>query len=160
MKTMRWFCLVLAAAILWGGSAWADGACVQTASANRSSGSVVITFVCTGDVANGSIPATAFSTANMALIKGTHFLYSVIAYPTSGGTAPDAADVTVSMKGLDLLGGKGANLIHATNPQEVTPYSLFTTMYKFFRIYDTLTLGVANQATASAEYTIDFVFER
>jgi len=117
-------------------------------------------FVCTGDAANGSIPDTAISAAILAEIEG-HYFYTASAYPTAGGTAPDAADVQiVDANGEDLLGGKGINLIHATAKQTVFPYSAFQTENYAPAVINNLTMKVANQATPSANYTIELVFAR
>lgn len=142
------------------GSLWAAGSCTQTATKDASSRFLLIKFVCTGDGAGGtagSIPATAISAANMALILDKARLVSVMAYPTTGGTAPDAADVTLTMNGQDLLGGAGVNLIHATATQDVYPLNTGGDV-RFPLITNTVTLGVANQATASANYTIEAIF--
>ena len=136
---------------------WAAGSCTQTATRDAASRFVLIKFVCTGDSGNGSIPATAISAANMALILDKARLLSVTAYPTSGGTAPDAADVTLTMNGQDLLGGAGANLIHATATQDTYPLNTGGDI-RFPFITNTVTFGVANQATVSANYTIEAVF--
>lgn len=117
----------------------------------------MITLACTGDSSDGSIPST---TVDVSHLKGKFYLYQVVAFPTSGGTAPDAADVTVTMDGQDLLGGKGVNLIHATATQDVFPYSTFMSSWRFPLITSNLTLAVANQATASANFTILLKFVR
>lgn len=120
----------------------------------------VLKFVCIGAADNGSIPDTALSAAIQAEIEG-HYLYTASAYPTAGGTPPDAADVqVVDAHGEDLLGGKGVNLIHATAKQTVFPYSAFQTENYAPAVINALTLKVANQATASANYTIELVFAR
>lgn len=152
--------LVIAAVIValaLPGSVWAAGSCTQSAVADAKSRYVTIKFVCTGDSGDGSIPATAISTANMALLLDKARLVSVTAYPTSGGTAPDAANVTLTMNGQDLLGGAGANLIHATATQDVYPLNTGGDI-RFPLITGTVTLGVAAQATNSANYTIEAVF--
>jgi hypothetical protein len=129
-----------------------------------------ITFTCTGDASDGTIPNTDTNAANTALIKGL-YLYQVIAYPTSGGTAPDAADVMIyDANGMDLLGSvdggttpyAGANLIHATLSQTCFPsmYLVKTTSHvNYFPIVTgALTLDVDNQGTNSANWTIVLVF--
>jgi hypothetical protein len=140
---------------------WAAGSCVQTAVRDPAAPNMVlIKFVCTGDSGDGSIPNTDVSAANMALILNKALLYSVTVYPTSGGTAPDAADVSVYQAGVDLLGAKGVNLIHATATQHISPYSTFKGEYYYPAITGTVQLRVANQATASANYTIELQFLR
>ena len=139
------------------GILWAAGSCTQTAVKDASSRYLTIKFVCTGDSANGSIPATAISSDNMGIILDKARLLYVTAYPTSGGTAPDAADVTLTMNGQDLLGGAGVNLIHATATQDTYPLNTGGDI-RFPLITNTVTLAVAAQATVSANYTIEAIF--
>ena len=149
---------ILIPSLLWA----ADGTATQSAVRDASGSTVMIKLVCTGSTVDGSLPAAQgiISTANMALIIDKYFLYDVVAYPTSGGTAPDAADVTVSMNGQDLLGAKGVGLIHATATYDTFPYSVFMSSYRFPAITNTLTVGVANEATISCNYTIELIFSR
>lgn len=133
------------------------GSCTQTRHKYKG-GTVVIKLVCTGDSTNGSLPTQTVSDANMAEIQGSHFLYQVVAYPTSGGTAPDAADITVLQNTQDLLGGKGTNLIHATNTLNSHPYNSTMTAYYYPAIINTITVAVANQSTNSANWTMELVF--
>jgi hypothetical protein len=135
----------------------ADGSCTQTA-ASYPGGFYVVTFACTGDSATGAIPNQTVSTGAMSILKGYYYLYQVVAYPTPGGTAPDAADVTVSMDNQDLLGTKGVNLIHATATYDTHPYSAFMTAYRYPAITSNVSMAVANQATASANYTVKLIF--
>lgn len=91
------------------------------------------------------------------LIKGRS-LRAVEAFPTAGGTAPDAADVTVKdSDGLDLLNAGGANLIHATN--KLSTYATIDDLGATIPVRGALTIGIANQATASANFTIRLCFE-
>ena len=101
--------------MIYSSISWAAGSCTQSATSLAGRDSLVVKFLCTGDSSTGSIPDTAIAAATMTLLKqSSHFLYLVTAYPTSGGPAPDAADVSVLMNGTDLLGAKGVNLISAT----------------------------------------------
>lgn len=131
-------------------------------------GRMNIILTCTGDADNGSIPATDLKAEYIKMLKdGNYALIDVIALPTPGGTAPDAADVTVKAKNYktysstvapavarDLLGGAGVNLIHATNEQ-----SIGAGMPVYETVNGDLTVSVANQATNSAHYTLILVFE-
>ncbi len=131
-----------------------------------------LTFIITGDGTNGSIANTDTSAANTLLIVGWR-LVQVEAFPTSGGTAPDAADVMIyTSNGRDLLGSEdggttayqGLNLIHATLARAVIPdlYIPRAGVHQpyFPIITGTLTLDVDNQGTASANWTIVLTFER
>ena len=135
------------------------GSCTESVN-SRDDSVVVVEFACTCDSTNGTLPTQTFSDSAMSQIKWTHFLYSVTAYPTSGGTAPDAADVAILMNGQDLLGTKGVNLIHATATYDVFPYSAFMSRDRFPTIISTLTWTLANQATNSANFTVKYVFWR
>ena len=149
--------------LLFSVNAFAAGSCTQSLSSFPDTmyppAMYVLKFVCTGDAVNGSIPDTPITATTANSLYGMYF-YTAVAYPTSGGETPDAADVTVTMQGRDLLGGKGVNLIHATATQSTAPYNTFSSVYEYTAIIDTLTVAVANQATASANYTIDLVFAR
>jgi hypothetical protein len=153
--------IALALALLLPSSLWAatPGTCVQTPY-QLGPMSMMVKFVCTHSADGGGLATQTITTATMAELSGSYFLYSVTAYPTSGGTAPDAADVAVLMNGEDLLGAKGVNLIHATATYDTLPYSAFMASYRYPRINNTITVTVANQATASANYTIELDFER
>jgi hypothetical protein len=127
-------------------------------------------FLCTGDSSNGSIPNTAMSNFNLSLIKGMR-LFQVEAYPTAGGTAPDAASVFIlDSDGMDLLGAidgsttpyNGLNLIHATLKYATAPdlYNLGNTAHSAYYpvVTEALTLKVISQATASANWTVVLTF--
>ena len=161
-------CLVLLAALTFPARVLADGTVVET-TLHYTGGMVVVTLTCTGDASDGSIPDTDLADATMDILAGHYYLYSVSAWPVSGGTAPDAADVFIlDANGEDYLGSadggttaeKGANLIHATLKKTTMPYSTFNSSYFFFPVTSTLTLRVANQGTAEAEYVVQLVFGR
>ena len=123
-----------------------------------------VIFTCTG-AADGSITNTAFSQQVLRDIQGM-YLYCVTAYPTSGGTAPDAADVFILTPGNeDLLGsddnstaGNGANLIHATLQKTCIPYLGLLNLNFYPVVHEVLTLQVANQDTDSADFTVVLTF--
>ena len=78
---------------------------------------VEIVLTCTADAATATYPATVVNTLENISdwdLRGLK-LYSVKAYP--GAVAPtDGTDLTITDKyGVDLLGGKGENLIDATS---------------------------------------------
>jgi len=148
------------------------GSCTQSAKNYQNSGMRTITLVCSGSPDDGAIPNIAISTANTALITG-YRLEQVEAYPTVGGTAPDAADVFIlTDTGIDLLGSvdgsttayMGLNLIHATLTKRAYPdiYLTGSTSHAHYSpmITGVLTLKVLNQATASANYTIVLTFQK
>lgn len=161
--------LIIICLIAFSGSAWAAGTAPQTLE-KVSKYIRTITFVCVGDSGNGSIPNTATNTANTAFIRGW-YLTKVEAFPTSGGTAPDAADVMIyDSDGLDLLGSEdggttawaGLTLIHATLKRACVPNlylpraGLHVNYYP--AITGALTLDVDNQGTNDAEATVVLTF--
>lgn len=152
--------VALVVALLLASLSFAAGSCTETVVRDAAGSTVKVALACTGDAANGSIPTITLATATQALIKDKYYLYSVTAYPTPAGTAPDAADVTVLQNGQDMLGGKGVNLIHATATYDTAPYSAFMTAYRYPAIVNTVTVAVANQATVSANYTLELIFAR
>jgi hypothetical protein len=131
---------------------------VSTSIETITGGFVVVRLVCTGDSGDGSIPRQTIYNKDLAGGTGAIYLYQVKTYP--GATAPDAADVYVYMDGMDLLGGKGVNLIHATNTQDTLPYSAFMSAYRYPAITSHVSVAVANQSTASAKYTIELIFTK
>ena len=162
--------IVLALILLMPMTVWsaaAPGACTQEIKSQPFGGFQVL-FYCKGSVDDGAIPNTALFTEYAAAVKGL-YLYTVSAYPTAGGTAPDAADVFIlDASGQDILGSvdasttanKGLNLIHATLKKTTFPYSNYLSMFYFPAVTGALTLKVSNQATVSASYTIELIFVR
>ena len=127
----------------------------------------IVRFLCTGNIDN-----TDLSANGLKFIRGW-YLYEVTAYPESGGTAPDAADVMIyDANGMDLLGSvdggttpyRGAGLIHATLTRTCIPDKYIAntgTHQPFFPvIMNTITLDVDNQGTAAATFYVDLIFVR
>jgi hypothetical protein len=146
----------------------AAGSCTESLK-KYTGGFVVITLSCKGDSVNGSVPNKSLSNTSLSEILGTHYLYTISAYPTYGGTAPDAADVFVfDENGEDLLGSsdggstanKGLGLIHATLKKTTIPYSHYLSSPYYPSVTGNLTVKVTNQSTASADFTIEMVFVR
>jgi hypothetical protein len=164
-----WMALLVALIIAFSAlPSWATaGSCVQSFT-RLLEGVYVVKLVCTGDSTDGSLPDTTISSYYTSSLKG-FYLYTISAYPTSGGTAPDAADVFVlDAAGEDLLGSadggttanKGANLIHATLKKTTMPYSYYLSNAYFPSVVGSLVVRVANQSTISANYTIELVFAK
>lgn len=114
----------------------------------------------------GAAPAdTAFTQQDLRYVQGM-YLYCVTAYPVSGGTAPDAADVFVlTPNNEDLLGStdnttaaNGANLIHATLQKSTIPKLGSTGSYFYPMVHEVLTVSIANQETANADYVVVLTF--
>lgn len=166
-KTVLTLIVIAAFLLAYAAMSHAAGSCTQTVTNYYRGGAVLVSMACTGDSGDGSIPNTAIAAATTTLLTGTYYLYSITARPTSGGTAPDAADVFIlNANGEDLLGStdggttanKGANLLHATLTKTTLPYSHYLSMHYFPVVTGSLTLKVSNQATHSANYTIDLLF--
>ena len=116
-----------------------------------------LVLTCTADSVAATYPATVVnplavdSNGYSYDIRGLK-LYSVKAYP--GTTAPtDATDLTITDEfGVDLLGGKGANLIDATSktwvPAGPAGYA-FPAL-----ITGNITVTITNNAVVSAVTTI------
>lgn len=156
----KYIAMIFLAVMLMASSAWATaGSCTETVY-DPYGGAVIVTLTCTGDSTNGSLPTQTISSAVITLLDSKYYLYNVKAYPTSGGKAPDAADVTVNMDGQDLLGGKGTNLIPASGANDTAPYSAFTSTWRYPLITSALTVIVANEATTSCNYTIELIFKK
>jgi hypothetical protein len=148
------------------------GTCTQTTTENYPNiGVKKIFFVCSASSSDGTIADQDLSAANLLFVSG-YRLEQVTAYPTAGGTAPDAADVFILIKttGEDLLGSidngttayAGLNLIHATLQRSTFPQKYVVGTGEHWAYYplitSTLTLRVVNQATNSAKYTIGLSF--
>lgn len=111
---------------------------------------VKVELACVADASDGSFPATVLNTlANIVTwdLRGLK-LYSVKAIP--GAPAPtDASDLTITdADGVDLLGGKGENLIDATSktwaPAGPTGYAVPAL------IMGNLTINITNNSVNSA----------
>lgn len=176
MKKIKAF-IIFMTVLLFASTTWAAGTVTQSI-VEISKGVYQVTFICIGDSGNGSIPNTDTadngSNGNVlnGVIRGT-LLYRVEAFPTSGGTAPDVADVMIyDSDGLDLLGSEdggttayaGLSLVHATLKRRTIPNlylpraGLHSNDYPL--IASVLTLDVDNQGTASADWTIVLTFVR
>lgn len=139
----------------------AGSSVTQTKTLYDAGGFCKISLACVGDDSTGAAPAATLSW------DMTHwYLHSVRAYHTTAGAAsPDIADVTVKIGNLDLLGGKGTNLVPAvgsTTTVNITkPYAAFAALYDYMPIDSaSIVVETANQGTASAKWTIDLYFTR
>ena len=119
---------------------------------------VEIVLTCTADAAAATYPATVVNTLENISdwdLRGLK-LYSVKAYP--GAVAPtDGTDLTITDEyGVDLLGGKGENLIDATSktwiPAGPEGYALPAL------ITGDITVNISNNAVNSAITTIILEF--
>ena len=121
---------------------------------------IVVTYAITA-AANGSVTdiGTDDDSSNGVTVSQYILgkrLNAVEAFPTVGGVAPDAADITVKQNGLDILGGNGINLIHATDTKST--YPMIDGFPALYPIRSELTIGVANQVTNAAQFTIKMTF--
>lgn len=155
------------------GNALAAGSVITQSQETTDSGMKAIIFTMTA-AASGAYSDTAMNQRSVDFVKGMYF-YGVEAWPTSGGTAPDAADVLVFDKdGEDLLGSEdggttayqGLNLIHATRKYSCIPDKYLPRAgthqpyYPPFTAGQAYTLRVQNQGTGSANVTVRFIFAK
>lgn len=117
----------------------------------------IITFSCTGDSSDGSIPNTDTSATNTALIKGW-YLYKVQTDGNHAGTEPtENSDVYIKdASGIDLLDGNGVDMLDNTAEREFHPAIDGTPALQ--AIDGTITLDVDNQGVNSATYTVKLIF--
>ena len=109
--------------------------------------SMTIKLACVGDASNGSVPETTIDSNNLseAYWTGKYYLYEV--WVEAGtGTAPDAADLTITMdEGEELFDQDSVIPATGTTEGTVTKYRLVT---------GKMTITVANQDTGGGEYDI------
>ena len=154
LNVMRVLLLALALVIMSSLPATAAGTyTIEHGWIDRAETSYEVVIRYTGDASDGSVPAVTLPAEVMSKITGI-YLYSVTAYPTTGGTAPDAADVAVNDGSFDVLGGKGVNLIPASGQNDAFPYSVFMGSWRYWIVKNVLNVAVANQATPSANFTV------
>ena len=162
--------LTLAYCLVFSSTLWAAGRIAPGKQAQIASDIRTLTFICVGDSGNGSVPNTTTNTKNTGFITGW-YLYKVEVFPTSGGTAPDAADLMIyDADGLDLLGSEdggttafaGLTLVHATLKRATLPNLYLprdgSHVNFYYEIRGAITLDVDNQGTASADWTIVLTF--
>lgn len=134
---------------------------------NKGQGKVLdklfVLLECTGDAADGTVPNKVLTGLN------GWFIYSIAAWPKSGGTAPtNSSDVVLNDEhGEDLLGGNGTDLISATVKKTALPKATFAGTNLFHLIPSAmgsftgdLTLVQTNQAVHSAQWYILLAFTR
>lgn len=118
---------------------------------------IVANFAVVADDSDGSVPATAFSSTLMGLVKG-YFLFAMITVP---GTPQPTADYDITLVGgttsLDLLGGVGIDRA-ADTAEQVLP-KIGTTEVKRL-IDETPTLTIENNSVNEAEITVRLIFLR
>jgi hypothetical protein len=102
----------------------------------------------------GAFTDVTMTAADFRPIRGW-FLSEVMALPTSGGTAPDEADVAVKngTPAEDILDGGGTSLISATlrNTYSVDPPRA---------VVEAPVISISNNAAVDAEVTIGLMFKR
>jgi len=154
MKTIRNL-LVIIFILLIASSTWAAGTVTATANkiVNPYSARpeyLRILLTCTADAGLNTYPATIINEMtniiNVYNLVGLE-LYLVGAYP--GSPAPtDATDSTIMQDGIDLLGGKGTDLIDNTGHTQtlVGPSGSYAPQ----PVTGKLTLNISNNAVGSA----------
>lgn len=173
MKTKVCVCLGLVCCLIWSSltPAWGAGTCVGPSSSNANGdiqksldvSSIVVTYLCTGDSGDGSFPA------GIAIYEpplGNYVLTLVKTWPKNGGTAPtdDTSMVLLETQldgtTSDILGGKGTALIDATTTKDTAPYSTKMEAYIYRRQWRPLTVTITGNSVASAQFYIEYQWER
>jgi len=120
---------------------------------------VKVVLTCTGGTAGeaGTYPATVINTlsgVSSTTLLGLNLHYIQV-YP--GGTAPvDASDMTITMDGVDILGGRGTDLIDNTSLTSCAPGTVGAV--GDIPITGNITLNISGNTTASAVVTIILTF--
>ena len=115
---------------------------------------IKVVLTCTADAADGSFPATVINDIVTLKLAGMS-LYTVGTYP--GGTAPtDASDLTITQDTIDILDGKGTNLIDSTT-SEITWAGSSTADFPVPVLGD-LTINITGNSVNSAITTIVLTF--
>ena len=128
----------------------------------------IIKIVCTGTSDGAATDALTISAAAYPemfdMILET-WLVSATTIP--GGTAPDAADLTVqqqiggSAAVIEMFGANGTNAVHATATYTVYPiYTSGTSANGYWPITGALIVDVENQASAGGITNIYLVFSK
>lgn len=126
---------------------WSAGSCTQSLASTANTNVKVVTFTCTGDSSDGTIPSTDTSAAITTAISG-FYLTEVRTNP--GTTAPTALyDVVINdTDGIDLMGGtlvdRSATVSQAAIPAPISG------IYGARPIDGALTLVITNNSVNSA----------
>jgi hypothetical protein len=149
---MKKIILILAFLLIIPSVSMADGSVTVSQDSISADGSVlVIKLACVGDAANGSVPATTITAADVAggmiydYQKMGFYFYEI--WTVAGATtAPDAADITVNdAKGAEMFDQD--NVIAATGTTEGT-------VDKYRAVTSLLTVTTANQGTVDATWDV------
>lgn len=120
---------------------------------------VKVTLTCTGGTIGdaGTIPTTVINTLTNVVayrLTGTDLTF-VQAYP--GAVLPtDASDITITMDGVDILGGRGTNLIDATSYTSCAPGTV--SAVGDVPITGNITLNLSNNSVASSVFYVILTF--
>lgn len=117
---------------------------------------IEVALICAADAAAATFTATVLnSLPGMPDILG-YYLYSVKAWP--GATAPtDASDLTITDKdGIDLLGGRGTDLIDATTMTSCCAGSVANAMP--MPVMGPITINITNNAVNAAVINLKLLF--
>ena len=144
--------LILLVVLMFPIQSWGKGTVTQTLSYSHNFYTLIYSW--TGDVSNGSVPATASTWP----IGG--YIVKVITNP--GATAPtDNYDITLTNSdGIDVVHGELTNR-DTTNSEEIVPVpSDNVTVYGGSAVSGVITLNITNNSVNSATGTVTVIFER
>lgn len=98
--------------------------------------------------------------ANALTLLTGYWLSHVKVIPGSTGPTDDS-DLTITVNGVDILGGNGANIVdNATNGYCVPFGSNTDAQYPMSGSDDVLTVNISNNLVATASVTVLLVFEK
>jgi len=145
--------------MLASGSAFGDGSCVESLQ-YLGENTIDVTFSCTGDASDGTVPDTAIASTTMTELRRGYWLVEVYTWP--GATAPtDASDFTLEdNNGLDVLGAAGTDKIDATSDLRFFPLNSASATANYPVKATSLTMKTTNQAVHSAIWSVSFVFTK
>lgn len=121
----------------------------------------IVTIAHTGDSSTGAVPSVstdAYTHKGLAITEHIKGLALDQVEVNPGTPAPDAADVTVTQNGIDLLDGAGTELIHPTDSLAALPATMGVP--KLQPIKGPLTYTVTGQSTINAQFVIESTFVR
>ncbi len=115
---------------------------------------IKVEVLCTGDDGTGAIPDTDISALCSLKLEG---LYLLTVATSPGATPPtDATDLTLEVDDMDMLDGKGVNLIDATT-NELTWAGSSGTDFGV-PVTGAMTQKITNQSAVDALVTIIYTF--
>lgn len=139
--------------------AFAAGTVTQSLKKYPNANLTTLTFSCTGDASNGTVPNTDISAENVLALSG-QYLYMVETDP--GSTAPTTLyDIVINdASGLDVMGGTLANRSATATERAIPLISSGGNVYGGHYLDGTWTMVTTGQSVNSATWTVKLFFAR